>query len=226
MKNIVLFILCFFFIFHSSYSQSNGFSIGMELGPNSSSVRGDDFLKEFWNPAYGYLGGLNIQYYLNDKISVNGSVLYSQKKVISDLQAAFEIDPTIGVIGSTKIIGRWKYLEIPIVLRLNGVNKKGFFLEVGGYYGLLIKRELDHKDNIGGNPPFDTTNKYKKSDFGVVGGIGMQSNLSEKMGYSISLRNSLGLANVIKAGETKLNSTQLVFGIKYFMGRNNIDSDN
>ena len=102
-----------------------------------------------------------------------------------------------------------------------------YFINAGPFIGFLIK-ETDQAEVINiGNAKKDHTDLYKRFDTGISAGVGIAIPIKEKFIFTCEVRNNLGLYNVnippktpvVSDGTIKTNSTNLLFGFAYKIGK-------
>jgi hypothetical protein len=130
-------------------------------------------------------------------------------------------------IGELTFHSNFDYLTIPILGRLTFGKKIEFYVNAGPYLGYLLKQK-DITEASGEYPKteIDNTDNFEKLDFGLTTGLGMNYPLLEKLLLTVEIRNNLGLTNtsslpVANDGSIKTNSTSLLIGVTYRLGKVN-----
>jgi hypothetical protein len=149
--------------------------------------------------TFGGQIGLNTQYYFNDKVGISLGILYtgnSQK---------YEGDFGFGV--SKEARTKVRYMDIPLLLRLGGGAKGGYF-EVGPQFGFLMgaKDELTITPPSGptasGSPDhwvdIDRKDQFESLNMAIVFGFGVDIEASENIIISPGLRFGYGFTDFTK----------------------------
>nr|WP_294862668.1 outer membrane beta-barrel protein [uncultured Fluviicola sp.] len=227
-------VILFFFTANLSFAQSSRFEVGVELGPNVSNFRKKSDLYNYKPVVYG-AAALSFQYNCSDFFSIRTGLGYEEKGFtsrISDLDYSTSY-PYQEV--QSKFRTTCEYLTIPVLARFTFGKKLTFFVNTGGYIGMLTNKKdhIDWEDN--GNPYLfqlykkEGTEKYRYFDFGVSAGLGIGIPISENLVLSIEVRDNLGLTNIRrknapytttgyipgKAQPVMTNSANLLIGISY-----------
>ena len=222
MKKLLLSI-SFLLIATLSYSQNSKIKFGIQAGLNYSDFRGYEIpVTPLYSesPAFAYLGGINVEYLINEKLSLKLDLNYERKSQKADY--TLEIFDNNG---SSKIYNftskkNYDYLVLPIMIKYSFTNRNSFFINGGPYIGYLLKSNITNDlGNIDGlnNEPFETTKYNNKTDFGLSIGLGKSFELKENNSIFIEIRENLGLTNTSKNtvmgnGTVKTNSFNLIIG--------------
>ena len=222
MKKLLLSI-SFLLIATLSYSQNSKIKFGIQAGLNYSAFRGYEIpVTPLYSesPAFAYLGGINVEYLINEKLSLKLDLNYERKSQKADY--TLEIFDNNG---SSKIYNftskkNYDYLVLPIMIKYSFTNRNSFFINGGPYIGYILKSNITNDlGNIDGlnNEPFETTKYNNKTDFGLSIGLGKSFELKENNSIFIEIRENLGLTNTSKNtvmgnGTVKTNSLNLIIG--------------
>jgi len=205
-----------------SFGQTNKFDVGLEGCPSLTSLRGNDFVEAFYDPTIGFSGGLTFQYNFSKLVSIRTNIAFERKGAIAKTQA---IDIFGNPIGEVTSHINFDYLTVPLLARLTFRNKIKFFVNVGPYLGYLVKQTFVVKAfNEFPKSTSDNTVYYERIDVGLTAGLGVGLPIKEKLLLTLEIRNNLGLYNVSKLpvindGTIKTNSTNLLIGIAYQLGK-------
>lgn len=219
MKNLASFIFLLLLCSNVQLFSQYKIEIGAEGSINRSSLRGNDFLALYHEPAIAYSGGLTFQYNFSKLIALRTGIAFERKSSVVPKGSYF--DPTvIGTSYSERF--NFDYLTLPVLLRATFGRKVRFFTNAGPFLAYLLKQNsvIDDPDIIASNRETDNTKYYNRYDFGISFGAGAQFPLRERFALSLEIRNNLGLVDisevpVVKNGTIKTNSTQLLLGIVY-----------
>lgn len=208
-----------------NYSQNSNIKFGIHAGLNYSTFYGYDIPAAFdpvysESPAFAYLGGINFEYQIKEKLSLKLELNYERKSQKGDNH--IELTDVDGFTKSYNFTSKknYDYLVLPIMVKYNFGNKNSFFANGGPFIGYLLKSNLTNDlEDIEGinNDTDDTTDFNSKTDFGLSIGLGKKIEINEKNTISIEIRENLGLTNTSKDkvwgnGEAKTNSLNLIIG--------------
>ena len=208
-----------------NYSQNSKIKFGIQAGLNYSTFLGYDVPEEFSqfyseSPAFAFLGGLNFEYQIKEKLILKVELNYERKS-----QKADNYIELTDVNGFTKgynftLKKNYDYLVLPIMIKYSFSDKNSFYVNGGPFIGYLLKsfgtNDLQNIDGLN-NGSVDTTNLNNKTDFGISVGLGKTIEINEKNSIFIEIRENLGLTNTSKNkvwgnGEAKTNSLNLIIG--------------
>lgn len=221
----ILFLLTSFL----NYSQDSKIKYGIQAGLNYSDLRGYDIpdgLDFFYSdsPAFAFLGGINFEYQIKEKLSLKLELNYERKSQklhtkYKNINEAPVIDDEIDEF-EVKAKRNYDYLVLPLMVKYNFGNKNSFYVNGGPFIGYLLKSNL--KDKVYDNGSMEsqtaeTTNNNNTTDFGLSIGLGKSIKINEKNSIFIEIRENLGLYNISKYkvwgnGEVKTNSLNLIVG--------------
>jgi hypothetical protein len=216
-QSLLFVALCL--VFDASFGQnSRKLEMGFNLGPNISSLRGNDILDQYHSSKISLSSGLFVQYNLNQLFSLFINPIYDNKG--SKIKEREMYDDLGNVIGVGKGTTNFHYLSLPILLRMDLGTDQMFFLNAGPYLSYLIKQTFKIKMNNGSTNTEDNTENNKRTDFGISLGGGIKFPLSKKCNLFFEIRENLGLINVSAVrvsndGSIKTNTINLLFGISY-----------
>jgi len=224
MKKLLLSILLLLISF-LNYSQNSNIKFGIHAGLNYSTFYGYNIPAAFdpvysESPAFAFLGGINIEYQIKEKLSLKFELNYERKSQKGDNN--IEITDTNDYTKSYNFTSKKNndYLVLPIMVKYNFGNKNSFFVNGGPFIGYLLKsnftNDLEDIEGIN-NDTDDTTDLNSKTDFGLAIGLGKMIEINGKNSISIEIRENLGLTNTSKEkvwgnGEAKTNSLNLIIG--------------
>jgi hypothetical protein len=204
-----------------SFAQDNKFEIGMQGGPNISSLR---FQNQTFavknNSLVAFSGGLFFQYNLNKTFSLRADPGFERK----GYHYNYNYNYPLPNISNEKVRESFNYLTIPVLLRASIGNKIRYFINAGPYIGFLLsEKERDTPPNQA-TLIYNNTNYYTKTDLGITAGIGLAIPIKDKFALSLEIRNNLGLMNINNntfengSDNIKTNSTNLLIGFAYKFG--------
>jgi hypothetical protein len=225
----LLLSISFLLISFLNYSQNSKIKFGIQAGLNYSNFRGYDIpsgLNSYYseNPAFAFLGGINFEYQIKEKLSLKLELNYERKSQKS--KTGIEIinnnpDPLPEMGNEFRTKKNQDYLVLPIMIKYSFSNKNSFFINGGPFIGYLLKSNSEEVWYLNGSvkesQTIETTNSYNKTDFGLSIGLGKTIEINEKNSIVIEIRENLGLTNTSKNkvwgnGEAKTNSLNLIIG--------------
>jgi opacity protein-like surface antigen len=228
MKKLLLSI-SLLLISYLNYSQNSNIKFGIHAGLNYSTFYGYDIPEVFdpvysESPAFAFLGGINIEYQIKEKLSLKLELNYERKsqKGNNNNIAIGDIDDLTQRYNFTSKKNN-DYLVLPIMVKYNFGNKDSFYANGGPFIGYLLKSNITNDlGDIEGinNGTVVTTDLNNKTDFGLAIGLGKMIEINEKNSISIEIRENLGLTNTSKGkvwgnGEAKTNSLNLIIGYQF-----------
>lgn len=196
------FIALFLFLFISLYALAQDrINLGINFGPQISCLSGGDFISEFGSqpiiskPTIKWSAGLLFGYKIINEVQLQLGINYSnqgQKYHFKYRTASEGKDYAVLDIDL-------KYLKVPCLLyyELNYFDKISFSFMGGSELGFLIEANDNYQEiiiNLIALPePFE---KYTKFDIALALGLGVNTNLGEKMKLCSVFKISYGLINV------------------------------
>ena len=208
-RTYVLLIIIFLtnnLLFSQNENSNPHFKIGINIGPNYTTLRGDSFSEEY-DSKINYFIGLKSEYYINEKISVIANLNYDSKYVKAKFNKIypsifFPNNPSEELRIDNEL--KFKYLNLPILVRCYLGSKNNYFINLGGFYNHLLN--FKYIINSGQSFPLafqglnnnDLNDFIKTSDFGVSFGFGTSFNLQNKTSLEIEVRNDSGIPEIQK----------------------------
>lgn len=234
MKKLLLSI-SFLLISMLNYSQNSKIKFGIQAGLNYSTFWGYNLpseIKSYYseNPAFAFLGGINFEYQIKERLSLKLELNYERKsqKTKTEIEmiydGSYDPDDLLSDVDEYKAKKNNDYLVLPIMLKYNFGNKDSFFVNGGPFIGYLLKSNLEESLNQDGSvkesQTTETTDSNNKTDFGLSIGLGKTITINEKNSIFIEIRENLGLANTSKnkifgSEEAKSNSLNLIVGYQF-----------
>jgi hypothetical protein len=221
----LLLSISFLLISFLNYSQNSKIKFGVQAGLNYSTFLGYDVPTDFSpvyseSSAFAFLGGINFEYQIKEKLSLKLELNYERKSQKADNN--IEITDMDGLTTRYNFTSKknYDYLVLPILVKYCFSDKNSFYVNGGPFIGYLLKSNLTNDlEKIDGlnNDPVETTNLNNKTDFGLSIGFGKTIEINEKHSIFIEIRENLGLINTSKNtvwgnGEAKTNSLNLIIG--------------
>jgi outer membrane protein W len=188
MKKIFFLGLCLYASWQMANAQiENRLSIGPRAGANFSNINSDNSKNHT-----GLLAGITSTYSFNEKSGLTVDLLYSGEGYKSG-----NLDVALN------------YLKIPILYNMFfGQLGEAFRpkIYVGVAPGFLLSANAN--DN-------DIKDQYKSVVFDLVGGLGFNYRLADRIWLNVDLRAFLGLSAVGESGDAKNRTFQPSLGIAY-----------
>ncbi|MEL1241111.1 porin family protein [Flavobacterium flavipallidum] len=216
---LLLFIIILHFTNYTIAQEKNApkiskFSIGINAGPNYNSLRGDSFADKY-KSNFNYFLGLSLQYKINKHFSVVTNLNYEQSPFKSEYRSGPKNWADTYMI---KDKTTFTHLNIPVLLQYNLGVYNEFFINGGIFYNPIIKvsNEMINTDTGDNISDLDFNELFKKKNYGLSLGIGMNFKFDKRDNVSVEIRDDFGLNDIgaTKLGNistTKTNSIKLVF---------------
>ncbi len=206
------FIIVFILISCTSKAQDSKFKIGLIGGPNYTSLFGNKVAKDIYNPGFQYNAGLGLDYHLVKRLSISSGLLLEQNYSYDDFYYTDELGNPLSKV---TVKSTFHQLNLPIALKIKLIDRKlNLYTNIGTNFQYLIKYIYSVDDGLV-TRNFNQTNNYNRFNIGLITSLGSSYEISKFWDISLELRNNLGLSNVSKNGNLKINSTSLLFGIHY-----------
>ncbi len=212
MKNIIS-LLILILLVTNVLGQQNKLYIGFDGSPGLIFLRGNGIVKSYPKPTIGFSGGLFCQYNFQEKYAIRTAISFERK---GSRTSTTTIDNNGEIIAVLPTNQNFDYLNIPVLFQVNFGKRIKYFVNAGAFFAYLIKQSVvaSNGTSLSGSNT-SNTNLYKRSDAGVVAGLGISIPLKEKYALSFEIRNNLGLLNVNKLPanankSVKTNSTNLL----------------
>ena len=207
----------------SLHAQNSMFDLGLEGGPNLSTILVNSNLYDFDpEPAIFGSGGFIFQYNFKNFLSLKTGFSYQRKGYqLTDIPFS---DASGNMLGTGKTSSRLDYLTFPVLVKASFGKKVNFFVNAGPYAGYLLKKTDRTKINGSSTTYTDDLsynyNGMNRWDFGIAGGIGIAIPIRTYWVISVEARNYSGLLDIAESNNTKwlTNTTDLRVGVAYKLG--------
>jgi opacity protein-like surface antigen len=200
---IILLALCLSF-----YCKAQQIGVSIHGGYNQTSISGNSIADKSINAWNAGVGGM---YELNKHIGVLAELNY-------DLKGAQGLISKYNAYGN-KILSynqtlQLHYLTLPVMAQfLVGSDRFNVFVNAGVYNGYLARAWVNPQDK---GISHDVTSDFKRNDFGLAGGVGIQFQLNNHYGISLEWRNQYGLTNISSIANNQYNRiNSFQFGVNY-----------
>lgn len=216
MKHLIL--LCAFLALSLQGSTQTAHEFSYEIGPNVSTMFGNEILEMYNNPLMGYTNGVGYQYNFNHLYGIKTGIFFEQK---GNQYTYPNMNYNGLLVSNLNVKSRLSYLTFPLLGRISFGNKWRFFFNAGGYGGVFLKMTSIHRSEDDIIDTKSTSKDYfKRMDFGLSGGFGVYHYFKNLIGISAEVRSNYGLYNisdkpVVNDGTIQNFNTNLVFSIRY-----------
>jgi opacity protein-like surface antigen len=230
----VLILLTSFIISFSIFSQESKITIGLEIAPSITSLRGNTEFDSSEN-LFVLSPGVTFDYYISQNLALQSGISFERKGGKTELLRTFSNIP----IGSQEIQVNLDYVTLPLMLTYSTNGKISFYIGGGAFLGFLVSHKViwgsfenfneaefgDTEDFPEGIEDLYNTNIRKKIDLGLSLMTGVKIPITKRIFIDLGIRDYLGLLNInnthsinIDTGDLdiiKTNSLSLVAGIEY-----------
>lgn len=196
--------------------------IELELtgGISMTSMRGDAKVDEGKGLGFGALIGLELNYHLNDRLTLKSGLLYDYKST-SQYIDYYDVDKLSQAIipAQFRITRTFNYLTIPVMVQYNFKNSEknfNYFIEGGGYMSFLTDQNSTNYSGSAVNVVYDEWNDFKKTDSGVSLAVGCRFKVYKSIMGRAKIFNNYGVKNINGIDSKsiiKVNSTYFTLSI-------------
>ena len=186
-------------------AQSHRPAFGLYAGVDNSTMKGDSVPGPLHKS--GFLGGAFLTWALSDRLALQPELVFAQKGVTT-------LDARPKGIVSTDI--RVSYVEIPLLLRINGAALHGGvtpFALLGPEIALKAACSVAVGGLSGRYTCKDVGDGLEAGDFGGIAGAGIDFRIGTRI-YSLSARYDYGMSNVVKNNAAKNLSFGVLLGMR------------
>ena len=216
MKKALPIIILLFSIYNAE-SQVSKLELGIEGGPNISTVINSGITTVGFNG--GYVAGITCMYKINDLVSIKTGLDYDVTGFTNTVTFTSNDGNTLMIENMTHTLN---YLVLPVVVRASFGDNVRFFMNAGPYFGYLMSAN-GYSPGIGTIPSTNVNEStdFKRLDIGLTGGFGIGFPLKKGIILGLEARGNLGglsIANnnVISNGVSIENvSGGLLLGLRY-----------
>ena len=113
-------------LFSSQLFAQGKFEIGLESGPNISSIRGNEIVENNMDSRIGFYGGLSLQYNISEQLAIRSGLAFTRKgsSAVDSLALFDSLSGTFQTKGRLYTCSDFDYVSIPLLLRFSfGKNK-------------------------------------------------------------------------------------------------------
>jgi len=192
MKHVLSLIVLAGFLSASTASTAYAqFAIGARIGANISDYSlNTTTTNTTASGATGILGGLQVDYWFNSSWAFSGQLLYIQKGSTITSIATDQSKTVTDKISSN-------YLEIPLTVKLRVGDDvvRGYFF-AGPTVGFLLSATANSSLSGGASTSNNVKDQFTSTDFGIIGGAGLDFVLSPSMTIFAEGGYRFGFANI------------------------------
>ncbi|MEY4937511.1 MAG: hypothetical protein RIS64_3870 [Bacteroidota bacterium] len=197
-------------------AQSSRYAITLEGAPTFSYLKFQSpFFASIDQPIWRYYGGMTLYYALRERSGIVSGVGFERKGASSSIDFT---DENGTFIGKENFIIQLDYVSVPILFRQILDTKRTFFVDMGGYWGCLIKEGYSVRYQSSVHNYTDKT--LNINDFGVSLGVGMRLPLWKNWSIPITLRSQHSIFSLApmpnpRNFNVRNNTAQLAIGLTY-----------
>lgn len=222
MKNTLIIALFLTLGMTSLKAQNSMFDLGLEGGPNLSTVLIKSTLYDFDPaPAIYWSGGAIFQYNFKNFLSIKTGFSYQRKGFqLNDILFVDNSGNSLAVKG--KFNTRLDYITFPVLVKASFGKKVQFFVNAGPYAGYLLQKTDRTKFNNSSSTQKEDLNNsgFNRWDFGIAGGVGIAVPIRTFWVITVEARNYSGILDIATSSKTqwRTNTTDLRVGVAYKLG--------
>jgi hypothetical protein len=192
-------------------SAQKRYSVGLEGGPVMTFLWGNKEIRENYDPAAAFSGGITFLYQLLGKSHLKTGLFFDRRGGKEDYAITF--DQTY----SWRVYHHYNYLSVPLLTYISLGKKGRLFADTGLSFDFLLKmKTIAHSLDGYGTQKDDKTENSYRFNLGILIGLGWSYPLREHLALSMEIRNNLGLFNVDKKNPSKyINTTGFYFGLEF-----------
>ena len=190
------------------------------MGPNVSSIWGNELVKDDCSPLFGLSAGLTLDYTKHKKPGLRSGVYFERKGSTIRVEL---MDRSGHVAGTTESKTTFDYISIPIHVQVHFGGRVQMFVSGGGYLAYLYQAK-QYTNTMPYYPAITSyiTEYYLPIDWGISLAIGATWPLSPAYSLSFECRDNLGLRNISKLPVSKnqvvrTNMFNLGVGLHYLL---------
>ncbi len=217
----------------SSLSSAQFTGIGIETGPGSRILFGNEVLNDTRQQALGFTLGINTSYRFNDRLSVKSGIYYELKgsqtgwmtfTTTSDMIVIRRgYTPSNSSGGPIQIRSRdnFNFISVPLLLKINLGKERHWYLNAGVSIGYLMGVRVVNMYKDRENQRYKPINEFYSIEYCALFGVGYETKINSKWNGHLEIRNHLGLNNLLDApvivgnGTLQTNSCYLLAGMTY-----------
>ncbi|TCZ73629.1 porin family protein [Flaviaesturariibacter aridisoli] len=203
-------------LFAGTFAQTGRLKVGLETGFGVASLRGSSAYNDLVTARPSTYQGIYASWALNDRWFLRTGAGFSLNGAKQRNSVTFT-DPNGVPNGTYQAYTNLPYLNVPLLAGVSFGPSKRLYAVAGPYVGFLLSAH----DTYDGHEATDTKRLYEHTDFGVMGGLGVELPLHKRFGFTIEIRDQLGLTNISKPASgagyppLKNNAAHLIIGVNY-----------
>ena len=179
----------------SASAQESSIHVGLDIAPVFTSMRGNEMVENL-DSRLVLQYGLFARYQLNQWASVESGLYYHPRGVVDNTEYMDEFG---NVEAEVTYTFKYNYLSVPLVVNASTDGQYYVYASAGIHLSVLLNAQtvLEFDDDRP-TATYEYGEYTKWYDYGFVYGAGAGMNISDRLGLSIGLTGSLGLANTSK----------------------------
>ncbi len=190
-------------------------SIYFLAGANYSLFRGNDLIKDVFEPSITYTNSLGYKRAFTHGLSARMQV----QQLVQGMQDEITwTNETGAVISKSPFLMRMEYVSLSALLEKSFGSRKYFRVFAGGYgaYNYRSYSLMQSGEFIPGSY-LDFTSSTEKTDIGIAAGIGFSYPVAKTIRINLDFTNMLGITNALRLENTtrKFNSTNAMLGFEF-----------
>jgi hypothetical protein len=203
----------------TGFGQNHKFTLSISGGNNYSYLKNNNFDKNQDNAIFCFSSGFALSYNFAKLLSIETGFGIEQTGSITNYFSMY-IDGLH--LGEYRYLNHYNYLVFPILLNTSIGHKTKIFLNTGGFVSHLINAQEIRQMTYNPTSVNDVTSLTKRTNYGILVGIGFSLPIKNRIAFSAEVRNNIGMCNLVRyippyfSNEIlKTNSINLLVGIKY-----------
>lgn len=221
MKNILIVVLLLLSL--NLFSQENGFELGVKAGGGISFLYSTDNsinIVQKISPVFS--SGISFAFSKGEMFQLHTDLMYERKSITQNFSFGNFSNP------QTKIFNSVDYVSLSVLPGLKTKGKVKFLFFGGPSMDLVVNAQSAEIFKTGINKEkriiYYNNNVEFKDRFalGLVLGTGIQTSISEKVNFRLTLRNNLTLFKP-NFNLTNFNTTNLMVGVFYSLNKKKKD---
>lgn len=178
----------------SAYTQT--VLVGLEAGPAYTDLRlSNEFSRKIFDPMAGFTAGTNFTIRFTKNLGLKTGLNFERKGTQAELFFTDENGVPIEEITNKEM---FDFISLPILLEASFGNRIKGIVQLGQSIGFLAQHttQLKNLPSINGSEKFHRTDDFRRVEHAIVGGLGLELQLSEVVSAQFLVRPSYGLTNL------------------------------
>ncbi len=209
------FLLSLFFV---SKNNAQSISIGFSGGPAISDLRfSNEFTDGLFDPALGFAASGNVTWRFSSLLGLRTGLDFNRKSGKADLFFTDENGEPIGEVTQREM---FDFVSVPILFEASFGGKFRGIVQAGQSVGILLLHTttFDNLPAMNGDDRVHRTDEFNRFEHTIIGGLGFETNLNEKVAFQFLLRPSYGLSNLNNSSPVFSNQEIRTFSVGGMLG--------